>query len=192
MSCLNYDSSEFQCIVHLLDGRQLPAGIKTADKPATLLARIAQVLSLTQLDFFGLRFVCPVSTTAPPDSQPSVISDSEFSLWLNPKKTFLQQLKHWVHSPQQLHLHFGVRFYPGVFFDSTQSTYNYCSTMSSSLSHQVLFLVCAADPCKVADASTRYQLFLQVRADLERLAGAFSVPHELALELAALALQSEV
>lgn len=134
MSCLNYDSSEFQCIVHLLDGRQLPAGIRAADKPATLLARIAQVLSLTQLDFFGLRFVCPLATSAQPESQPSLISDSEFSLWLNPKKTFLQQLKHWVHSPQQVHLHFGVRFYPGILSLCASTLHNAAARLSYYIS----------------------------------------------------------
>ena len=50
----------------------------------------------------------------------------------------------------------------------------------------------AADPCKVSDVNTRYQLFLQVRSDVLTCANTVPVPVDTAIELAALALQSEV
>jgi hypothetical protein len=48
----------------------------------------------------------------------------------------------------------------------------------------------AADPCKLVEEITRYQFFLQVKLDI--LQGRLPVPQELATELAALALQSEL
>ena len=47
----------------------------------------------------------------------------------------------------------------------------------------------AADPCKLAEEITRYQFFLQVKLDI--LQGRLPVTHELAVDLAALALQCE-
>ena len=45
----------------------------------------------------------------------------------------------------------------------------------------------AADPCRLVEEITRYQFFLQVKQDV--LQGRLPVPHDLAVELAALALQ---
>lgn len=48
----------------------------------------------------------------------------------------------------------------------------------------------AADPCRLVEEITRYQFFLQVKQDV--LQGRLPVLHDLAVELAALALQSEL
>ena len=45
----------------------------------------------------------------------------------------------------------------------------------------------AADPCRLVEEITRYQFFLQVKQDV--LQGRLPVPHDLAVELGALALQ---
>ena len=45
----------------------------------------------------------------------------------------------------------------------------------------------ASDPCKLSEEITRYQFFLQVKLDV--LQGRLPVAHELAVDLAALALQ---
>ena len=47
----------------------------------------------------------------------------------------------------------------------------------------------ASDPCKLSEEITRYQFFLQVKLDV--LQGRLPVAHELAVDLAALALQCE-
>ena len=48
----------------------------------------------------------------------------------------------------------------------------------------------AADPCRLVEEITRYQFFLQVKQDV--LQGRLPVTLDLAVELAALALQSEL
>ena len=63
---------------------------------------------------------------------------------------------------------------------------------SNQTHHVTLYLgvkFYAADPCKLAEEITRYQFFLQVKLDI--LQGRLPVTHELAVDLAALALQCE-
>ena len=48
----------------------------------------------------------------------------------------------------------------------------------------------AADPCRLVEEITRYQFFLQVKQDV--LQGRLPVLHDLAVELAALALQCKL
>ena len=166
MGCMRCFSrvKPFHVKIILLDKQELIQEIRSDTTGLDLLNSIFKYLNLAETVYFGLRYQDHSNQTVC-DSTIQIIHSLQSMMSAILKMSFFS-FQHWLDAGKRV-----------------------CSQIQG-LTPVTLYLgvkFYAADPCKLMEEITRYQFFLQVKLDI--LQGRLPVSPELAIDLAALALQ---